>query len=269
MASSYTDLLRLEKQANGENDSTWGDKVNAVFEMIEDGIAGMAHVPTTGGTTTLSTANSSTDEARMAIVKVYGTLTSNATIIVPSSNKRYTFWNATGGNFSVTVKTSGGSGQVIPQGSKVEIFCDSVDVHKSSGDIPPGSVMLFYSATAPTGWTKNTSSLNHALRVVGGSGGGATGGLHPFTAVFDSRMITGVVGNTTLESWQIPAHSHTGTAYNGGNDGTAFAHSGVSWPSYTVTSHNTGGGGAHNHTFTGDWLEMRVQYLDFIMATKN
>jgi hypothetical protein len=58
-----------------------------------------------------------------------------------------------------------------------------------------GTKLLFYSNTAPTGWTIQTSSINDkALRVVSGSGagggtGGATGGTTDFTSVFTARTI--------------------------------------------------------------------------------
>lgn len=60
---------------------------------------------------------------------------------------------------------------------------------------PSGTKLLFYSNTAPTGWTIQTTSIdNKALRVVSGSGagggtGGATGGTTAFTSVFTSRTI--------------------------------------------------------------------------------
>lgn len=127
MASTYTSRLRLEKQASGENDTTWGTKLNTGIDLTDDAIAGMATINTTGGTTTLSTNNAASDEARMAILKITGTLVSNATIEIPALTKKYVVWNATSGSFSVTVKTSGGSGIVIGQGKVEFIFCDATD----------------------------------------------------------------------------------------------------------------------------------------------
>ena len=39
MASTYTDNLGLEKQADGENSSTWGQKLNTLFDMAEDAVS--------------------------------------------------------------------------------------------------------------------------------------------------------------------------------------------------------------------------------------
>lgn len=131
MASTFSSRLRFELQGNGENSNTWGTKANGVFQRIEESVAGMATVNTTGGTYALTTANGTTDEARNAILKFTGTLASNSTITVPSVSKRYLVWNATSGSFTLTVKTAGGSGVVVPQGKTVEVFCDGTDVKDS------------------------------------------------------------------------------------------------------------------------------------------
>ena len=69
--------------------------------------------------------------------------------------------------------------------------------------IPSGSIMLFYQAGAPTGWTKITSQNNKAIRVVSGTGGGG-GGNNTFTTTFGNRS--------------VPLPSHTHTASSGDND---------------------------------------------------
>lgn len=129
MASTYTDLLRLEKQADGENDTTWGAKVNTVFEMIEDAIAGLASV-THDDTASyaLTTANSSTDEARCMVIDVGGALTANRNVVVPTSPKLSIFKNSTTGGKDVTVKTSAGTGKVVPNGRTTALVCDGVNV---------------------------------------------------------------------------------------------------------------------------------------------
>ena len=74
--------------------------------------------------------------------------------------------------------------------------------------IPSGTVMAFFQAAAPTGWTQVTTHNNKALRVVSGAGGGS-GGSVAFTTAFASQAVSGTVGNTTLTSSQIPSHDHT------------------------------------------------------------
>lgn len=129
MASTYTTRLRLEKMGDGENDATWGGKANTVFDLIDAAIAGMATIATTGGTTVLTANNSSSDEARCAILKATGALVSNATFQIPAQTKVYHVWNATTGSYTLTVKTSGGTGVAVTQGKKAIIFCDGTDCY--------------------------------------------------------------------------------------------------------------------------------------------
>ena len=59
MASTYTNILRLELQADGENDGTWGQILNDnVIALIEDAISATTSINTTGGTTSVASANS-------------------------------------------------------------------------------------------------------------------------------------------------------------------------------------------------------------------
>jgi hypothetical protein len=136
--------------------------------------------------------------------------------------------------------------------------------------------MLFAQTTAPTGWTKDTTNYNNfALRVV--TGAASTGGSVGFTTAFASQAVSGTVGTsgaTTLSTSQIPSHTHTSTlpTFGGcaGYDGWGRRSSPT--PTATLTSNSTGGGGSHDHTggtFTGTAINLAVQYLDVITATKN
>ena len=138
-----TPELRLERQTAGTNANTWGDVCNVNFALIEDAISGMKEIATTGGTTTLTTANAgasyaaSEDQARYAILKITGVLTSNATIVAPAVSKKYHVWNATSGAFTVTVKVAG-AGVVVAQGEHASLVCDGTEfysLYKDSGFI--------------------------------------------------------------------------------------------------------------------------------------
>ena len=134
-----TDILRLERQTTGSNANTWGDVTNVNLMLLEDAIAGIVEIATTGGTTTLTTANGSAvygdsdDEARFAILKITGTLVSNATIVIPAVSKIYHVWNATSGAFIVTIKVAG-TGEVVTQGKRKIIVCDGVEVYSAFTD---------------------------------------------------------------------------------------------------------------------------------------
>ena len=122
--------------------------------------------------------------------------------------------------------------------------------------IPAGTHMLFVQTNAPTGWVKQTGNDNRALRVV--SGTASSGGSVAFTTAFSSQN----VGATTLSTSQIPAHTHTYTTLTGGTE--FIFQGGDNGDSTSGTTGSTGGGGSHTHG-----LDIAVQYVDVIIATKN
>ena len=71
-----------------------------------------------------------------------------------------------------------------------------------------GTRMLFNQTSAPTGWTKDTSSTNRALRLVSGTVG--TGGVNTFTGQLNASVTTsgGSVSNHTLTTAQLATHYH-------------------------------------------------------------
>ena len=145
------------------------------------------------------------------------------------------------------------------------------------GGVESGTVMLFYQANAPTGWTKKTNQNNKALRVVSGTGGG-TGGGNNFTTAFNSSRGTsgGSVSNHTLTEAQIPSHRHRVDTYNEwstsygsytSQGGYRQAHrGGTRYPPYTQ---NIGSGNAHNHGFSNPSINLNVQYIDVIICEKD
>lgn len=184
-------------------------------------------------------------------------------------------------------------------------------------EIPSGSKMLFQQTSAPTGWTKDVTHNNKALRVVTGTA--SSGGSVAFTTAFASQAVTGsnagtvdtgTVGGTTLTDAQMPSHTHTfsaTTSTNGAHNhapasGTNFIANGggggmntgttsniLNTSSVTTTNgdhtHTVSGttsvAGAdsshthsltmnsHTHTFTGNSINLAVQYVDLIIATKD
>jgi hypothetical protein len=150
---------------------------------------------------------------------------------------------------------------------------------------PAGTVMLFAQTSAPTGWTKNTTTGdNSALRVVTGTA--SSGGSVNFTTAFTSQTPTGSVsissvsgsaGATTLTTPQIPSHNHSVPSGASGptgptGKGSPYATSGGQ------TTGSTGGDGSHTHpfsfssgsgTFSGNPIDLAVKYVDVIRATKD
>lgn len=131
MPSSYTDL-GLEQQAAGENTNTWGaPKLNNALGRINNLIGGFYTVTLTGDYS-LTTSNSSTSQAdntgRQALLKFNGTLSSNATITVPSVGMQWCVWNNT--NKNLTFTTGAGTTVVVDAGDKNVIWCDGSNVHQ-------------------------------------------------------------------------------------------------------------------------------------------
>jgi len=80
-------------------------------------------VPLSGSDVTLSGTQLNYTE-----FKLTGTLTTNVSVIVPTDEHTYTIINEVTGDFSVTVRTSAGTGVVVPQGQTFVVRCDGVDV---------------------------------------------------------------------------------------------------------------------------------------------
>jgi len=143
---------------------------------------------------------------------------------------------------------------------------------------PSGTKMLFQQSTAPTGWAKETTHNDKALRVVSGTVG--TGGTVAFETAFASQTPAGTVSVTVAEHTlllsEIPSHSHsiTPSTVNGTqSDGGTFG-AGGGGDNATLTIGYAGGGGAHGHTgstgtFTGTAIDLDVQYVDIIIAAKD
>jgi len=163
---------------------------------------------------------------------------------------------------------------------------------------PSGTKQVFYQASAPTGWTQDTTAaLNEAvMSVVTGSGGG-TGGS---TAYFSSFLATtnktatesdatvtgsvsGTVGNHTLSTPEIASHSHNvsaGSPQNTPPKPATVAYSCVYSGETNISTTSTGGGGTHSHPFSGTLSSAsvdvsatvpaaNVKYANVIIAAKD
>lgn len=148
-------------------------------------------------------------------------------------------------------------------------FPDGTTMTTAAQSIPSGTVTNFFQASAPTAWTKLTTNDNAAIRIVSGTGG-ATGGSVNFSTAFASQAVSGTNSAFTLSTTEIPSHNHSITNMSGGGSysyGVGAVYNAQTYFNNPVSS--TGGGGAHNHTFTGTAINLAVKYLDCIMCSKN
>ena len=169
--------------------------------------------------------------------------------------------------------------------------------------IPDGSVMAFFQASAPTGWTQVTTQNDKVLRVVSGTGGGTGGtwavnggvttsshGGHAHTSAAHTHSHNLAAGAATLSTAQLASHTHTYnqvsatqtasnfvenyyggfSAYkstastNTGSSGSGSSHShSTSGSISSTTPGDTGSAGSHTHTITSP------QYIDMIICSKD
>lgn len=335
MPSSFSRALRLELVADGEQAGLWGQTTNNnIGALLEQAITGTTDINVTSGGATLTALNAVVDQARSAVLRVFGTPPVPRTVVIPNVPKTYWVINET--EQTLEFRTPSGTGYTCPALSQSFIVCDGVGVGEiaglsiteavrpllmsqsleaslaaygfapinspaftgiplaptpavtssnnqiattkyvvdrllvernspiftgkptaptapvgtntdqiattafvqasvtaaKDGTIPPGAVMLFQQTSAPTGWTKQTTHNDKALRVV--SGIASSGGSRTFSSVF----INTTVGETALTLDQIPAHTHSGST----NTTSAGSHS------HTISG-ATSSAGAHSHLY--------------------
>lgn len=135
-----------------------------------------------------------------------------------------------------------------------------------------GTRLVFQQTAAPTGWTKDTTHNDKALRVV--SGTASSGGTTAFTTVFAARTIAQAnLPNVTLTTnITDPGHTHTVVTFANPPPGA-----GVSGGT-GASAGNAVGGAANNTTGitastplggSGTAMDFAVQYIDVIFAQKD
>lgn len=169
---------------------------------------------------------------------------------------------------------------------------------------PSGTKVMFYQASAPTGWTQDTTHNDKALRVVSGSGGGSggthglssppstahthTGGAHTHSTPAHSHSHTLSASSHTLSTSQMPSHNHSIPSGVGGSYGGKVQQGTDNSPGFNTG--NTGGGSSHSHSLSGSITSggsgtsgsggatatssasptaFAPQYIDVIVCSKN
>ena len=171
MADTYTaDKIAARLQTIGGNENTWGNYLNdevitylaaAIADYREKSVAGAANVTLTAA------------EARSAFLKLTGLLTGDIEVIVPTAEAPYKIWNATTGSYTVTAKTSAGTGIVVTQNTIRDLWCDGTNVIAaltsslvSLGNLSSVARLVDIAALAVTnGGFIEANGSNFALRV--------------------------------------------------------------------------------------------------------
>ena len=204
MASTYTASLSLEKQASGEGSNTWGTLLNTVLDNIDTAIAGYLAKSVAGSSDVTLTAA----EALNATIQCTGALTGNINVIVPTVEQRWTFHNGTSGAFTLTVKTSAGTGIVVPQGEKMDLYCDGTNVVIGA---PTAFLGTVFTLVDPTDTTKKARF----------SAAGITGtNTRTFTLPDGNVTFASLAGTETFTNKRMTAPTITDPTYIGTATGT-------------------------------------------------
>lgn len=130
--------------SNGSNWNTFGYGQSIQFAYT------ILSLNVTGGTTTLTAA-----QAANSIQEYSGTLTSNQTIILPSTVQLYSIYNQTSGSFNLTLRTVAVGAQTVtvPQGDTLIVICDGTNVYNAAS----GSASSITALTLGNGTITNPS----------------------------------------------------------------------------------------------------------------
>ena len=267
MPSTYTSR-GYELMATGEQTDAWGTITNSNLSQINKNITANFAISTTGGTTTLS----DSDAANLSYT-ISGTLSSAATIVFPNRGGFYPISNVTTGSYSVTIKTSTGTGVTILQGAQTMVYSDGTNMllaNNATSDFVTGDLKCRFGSGAITGWVLcNSTTIGSAssgatqranadcqalflylwdftsLTVSGGRGANAAADWAANKTITTpdarGRVLAGLDGMGTTAASRLTATTITGGGDTVGNSGGS--------QTVTLTSAQNG---PHTHTATAD-----------------
>ncbi|MBT1154374.1 hypothetical protein J1C56_02085 [Aminobacter anthyllidis] len=125
--ASLSAILQLVDLATGESSygsyANWGEVADFNFSALEDAVGEVTSKTLSSSNVTLTA-----DEERSLLIKLSGTLSANVEV---RTNDRKGFWfvtNDTTGDFTVTFKTTSGTGIVVPQAGRAILVSDGTNV---------------------------------------------------------------------------------------------------------------------------------------------
>ena len=299
-AGSVTNVLTLN---NGGAGAASGTTYNgSTAQTISYNTIGASPLAGSTSLTTLGTVTAGTWNASVIGATYGGTGVNNgANTLTLSGSYTLNQSVASGASPTFTGTNFSGTASSLSIGGNAATATSASTLTGNWTSMPAGTVVVFYQAAAPTGWTQVTTQNDAALRVVSTAGGG-TGGTVAFTTAFAAANTT---DGTALTTAQLPAHNHGVTdpththaktdpghthGYTGpDNTWSTTGAGGVTWTSGAalasanfaissavtnititaastgITIQNTGSGSTHNHTLGN----LAVKYIDTIICRKN
>ena len=199
MANSTSANLKLTVQATGENSGTWGQITNTNLLILEQAIGGYDAVGVTSGAT-LTFSNGALSNGKNQVLKLTGTITGNVNVTIPDSiEKTYIVENATTGAYTVTFKTSSGTGatwSTTDKGYKI-LYSDGtniVDITADLGDISSGAITATGHVLPGANDTYDLGAVSNVWRNI------YTGDLHLSNKFKEKgNIVDGTKGDWTLQ----------------------------------------------------------------------
>lgn len=134
MASSYSTSLKLEKMTTGEKAGLWGTVTNTNLDLVEQAVDGYVELSLASGNQTPAISDGAASDGRNKVIKLTGSLTANRSLIFPdSTEKTYIVIDGTtrtSNHYTITIKTSSGTGVTMPCGSTMLVVVDGTNVIK-------------------------------------------------------------------------------------------------------------------------------------------
>jgi hypothetical protein len=212
MANTTSASLKLTVQQTGENSGTWGQITNTNLLILEQAIGGYAGVglnATTGATLVFS--NGALSNGKNQIIKLTGTITSAVNVTIPDSiEKTYIVENATSGAFTVTFKTSSGTGvtwAATDKGKKM-VYSDGTNVLEgisSVGDLVAGDVTTNTITTNTINVSNITISASTTANTISASGDVTTSAGNMSDQKGEVRTVP---ANTQASTYTLVASDH-------------------------------------------------------------
>ena len=237
----------------------------ATTAFVQNTVGGyLSKTGLTGGTITLTDA-----EVSNVVLYFAGALTSNLIVVVPVTNRR--LWaaiNGTTGAFTLTVKTSAGTGVTVAQGKRNLIYTDGTNVQDAFNDFDSIALTGIPTSTTAASTTNTTQVATTAfVQAVNASD---TGSAATAVALKTARTINGVSFNgtaniTVADATKLPlsggtltgtfaatAIGITNTVQTNGVGLSLYGGANAGMPGYGIAFSGTATFGTHGDV-TSDW----------------
>ena len=160
MPNTTSASLKLTVQATGENSGTWGAFTNTNLLILEQAIGGYDAIGVTSGAT-LTFSNGVLSNGKNQVLKLVGTIASNVNVTIPDNvEKTYIVDNATTGAYTVTFKTTSGTGVTWGTTDKTTkiVYSDGTNVVDSG--LTPGIQEISEDTSPQLGGDLDTNSFD-------------------------------------------------------------------------------------------------------------